>query len=49
MAETQNTCLHDEKLKREWGAVPNFARLQRGEQSKRSSALSRRKNGKKPV
>lgn len=49
LAETQNTCLHDEKLKREWGAVPNFARLQRGEQSKRSSALSRRKNGKKPV
>lgn len=49
MAETQNTCLHDEKLKREWGAVPNFARLQRGEQSKRSSALSRLKNGKKPV
>lgn len=49
MAETQNTCLHDEKLKREWSAVPNFARLQRGEQSKRSSALSRRKNGKKPV
>ena len=49
LAETQHTCLRDEALKREWGAVPNFARLQRGEQSKCSSALSRRKNGKKPV